>query len=230
MADVKKYIEQIANAKKGKDVRASIIAAINEVSDENNEYNAAKEAINVDRTAIEQAVEENKQTERKFASEVAEAKNIQSDLKQNLDTSIASGIENKTALDETIEEAKNINAVLDTNNQKATSAEKTRQEAETKRIAAEEQRAQEMQLAIINVNKATEAAKKASENIQKQATELKKAKISYKVIKKIQISADTEIACTAIAINTTELSTTQLGETKQLTATVTPSNTTDTIS
>lgn len=84
MADVKKYTEQIANAKKGKDVRASIVAAINEVSDENNEYNAAKEAINVDRTAIEQAVEENKQTERKFASEVAEAKNIQSDLKKKL--------------------------------------------------------------------------------------------------------------------------------------------------
>lgn len=84
MADVKKYTEQIANAKKGKDVRASIVAAINEVSDENNEYNAAKEAINVDRTAIEQAVEENKQTERKFASEVAEAKNIQSDLKNKL--------------------------------------------------------------------------------------------------------------------------------------------------
>lgn len=84
MADVKKYTEQIANAKKGKEVRASIVAAINEVSDENNEYNAAKEAINVDRTAIEQAVEENKQTERKFASEVAEAKNIQSDLKNKL--------------------------------------------------------------------------------------------------------------------------------------------------
>lgn len=84
MADVKKYTEQIANAKKGKDVRASIVAAINEVSDENNEYNAAKEAINVDRTAIEQAVEENKQTETKFASEVAEAKNIQSDLKNKL--------------------------------------------------------------------------------------------------------------------------------------------------
>ena len=80
MADVKKYTEQIANAKKGKDVRASIVAAINEVSDENNEYNAAKEAINADRTAIEQAVEENKQTETKIASEVAEAKNIQSDL------------------------------------------------------------------------------------------------------------------------------------------------------
>lgn len=84
MADVKKYTEQIANAKKGKDVRASIVAAINEVSDENNEYNAAKEAINADRTAIEQAVEENKQTETKIASEVAEAKNIQSDLKSKL--------------------------------------------------------------------------------------------------------------------------------------------------
>ena len=118
---------------------------------------------------------------------------------------------------------------------KRVAAETSRVQAETKRATdenarkeAEEQRAQETQIAIINANKATEAAKKASENIQKQVTELKKAKISYKVIKKI--SADTKIACTAITINTTELSFAQLEEIKQLTTTVTPPNTTDTIS
>lgn len=36
MANVRKYTEQIASAKKGKDVRAAIVSAINEVSDENN--------------------------------------------------------------------------------------------------------------------------------------------------------------------------------------------------
>lgn len=39
MANVRKYTEQIASAKKGKDVRAAIVSAINEVSDENNTYN-----------------------------------------------------------------------------------------------------------------------------------------------------------------------------------------------
>ena len=42
MANVRKYTEQIASAKKGKDVRAAIVSAINEVSDENNTYNQTK--------------------------------------------------------------------------------------------------------------------------------------------------------------------------------------------
>ena len=42
MANVRKYTEQIASAKKGKDVRAAIVSAINEVSDENNTYNQDK--------------------------------------------------------------------------------------------------------------------------------------------------------------------------------------------
>ena len=45
MADVKKYTDQIAKAQKGRDVRASIVKAINEVSDENNSYNQVKEDI-----------------------------------------------------------------------------------------------------------------------------------------------------------------------------------------
>lgn len=57
MANVRKYTEQIASAKKGKDVRAAIVSAINEVSDENNTYNqtkadiqAAQKSINADVT------------------------------------------------------------------------------------------------------------------------------------------------------------------------------------
>lgn len=45
MADVKKYTDQIAKAQKGRDVRDAIVKAINEVSDENNSYNQAKEDI-----------------------------------------------------------------------------------------------------------------------------------------------------------------------------------------
>ena len=45
MADVKKYTDQIAKAQKGRDVRASIVKAINEVSDENNSYNQVKKDI-----------------------------------------------------------------------------------------------------------------------------------------------------------------------------------------
>lgn len=42
MANVKKYTDQIAKAQKGRDVRDAIVNAINEVSDENNEYNQVK--------------------------------------------------------------------------------------------------------------------------------------------------------------------------------------------
>ena len=47
---------------------------------------------------------------------------------------------------------------------------------------------------------------------------------------KIAVLPETKIACTAITINTTKLSFTQLEKTEQLTTTVTPSNTTDVIS
>ena len=42
MADVRKYTEQIASAKKGKDVRAAIVSAINEVSDENRQRRTSR--------------------------------------------------------------------------------------------------------------------------------------------------------------------------------------------
>ena len=56
--------------------------------------------------------------------------------------------------------------------------------------------------------------------------------VSYRVVGKIAVFPETEtkIACTDIAINTTELLMSELGKTEQLTTTVTPSNTTDVIS
>lgn len=61
---------------------------------------------------------------------------------------------------------------------------------------------------------------------------LKEDKISYRVVGKIVVlpGTETKIACTNIAINTTELSMSEPGKTEQLTTTVTPSNTTDVIS
>lgn len=84
------------------------------------------------------------------------------------------------------------------------------------------------------VNKAVESIVADREQIAKNKTDitsLNEDKISYRVVGKIAVLPDeTKIACTAIVINTTELSTTQLGETKQLTATVIPPDTTDSIS
>ncbi len=80
MADVKRYTEQIAAAKKGKDVRASIVAAINEVSDENNEYNQVKENILAAQAAINADVKANQQTQQNFNADLQEAKTVQSDL------------------------------------------------------------------------------------------------------------------------------------------------------
>ena len=80
MADVKRYTEQIAAAKKGKDVRASIVAAINEVSDENNQYNQVKADILAAQRAVNADVTENKQTQQAFNADLQEAKAVQSDL------------------------------------------------------------------------------------------------------------------------------------------------------
>ncbi|MEY8277506.1 hypothetical protein, partial [Blautia marasmi] len=80
MADVRKYTEQIAGAKKGKDVRASIVAAINEVSDENNTYNQVKADILTAQEGINQDVTANRQTQQAFNTDLQEAKTVQSDL------------------------------------------------------------------------------------------------------------------------------------------------------
>ena len=80
MADVRKYTEQIAGSKKGKDVRASIVAAINEVSDENNTYNQVKADILTAQEGINQDVTANRQTQQAFNTDLQEAKTVQSDL------------------------------------------------------------------------------------------------------------------------------------------------------
>lgn len=66
MADVKKYTDQIAKAQKGRDVRDSIVNAINAVSDENNEYNQVKSDILAAQSDI---AEKEKSTEQKFAEQ-----------------------------------------------------------------------------------------------------------------------------------------------------------------
>ena len=70
MADVKKYTDQIAKAQKGRDVRDSIVNAINAVSDENNEYNQVKSDILAAQSDIAEKVAKNEQTEQTFAADV----------------------------------------------------------------------------------------------------------------------------------------------------------------
>ena len=87
MADVKKYTNQIAKAQKGRDVRDAIVNAINEVSDENNEYNQVKADILSAQSDIAEKVTKNEQTEQTFAADVKKAE----ELKQGLDTDITQG-------------------------------------------------------------------------------------------------------------------------------------------
>ena len=63
MANVKKYTDQIAKAQKGRDVRDSIVNAINAVSDENNEYNQVKADILAAQSDITEKVAKNEKTE-----------------------------------------------------------------------------------------------------------------------------------------------------------------------
>ena len=98
MANVKKYTDQIAKAQKGRDVRDAIVNAINEVSDENNEYNQVKADILKAQTDITEKVAKNEQTEQTFAADVKKAE----ELKQGLDTDITQGTALKSQLDDTI--------------------------------------------------------------------------------------------------------------------------------
>ena len=70
MANVKKYTDQIAKAQKGRDVRDSIVNAINAVSDENNQVKADILSAQSD---ITEKVKKNEQTEQKFAADVKKA-------------------------------------------------------------------------------------------------------------------------------------------------------------
>ena len=109
MANVRKYTEQIASAKKGKDVRAAIVSAINEVSDENNTYNQTKADIQAAQKSINADVTKNQQTQQAFNSNLQEAKEVQKDLtaKINTGTALAENLEKKnttaTSLDKSLE-------------------------------------------------------------------------------------------------------------------------------
>ena len=110
MANVRKYTEQIASAKKGKDVRAAIVSAINEVSDENNTYNQTKADIQAAQKSINADVTKNQQIQQAFNSNLQQAKEVQKDLaaKMNTGTALAENLEKKnttaTSLDKSLEE------------------------------------------------------------------------------------------------------------------------------
>ena len=112
MANVKKYTDQIAKAQKGRDVRDSIVKAINEVSDENNEYNQVKADILSAQSDIAEKVTKNEQTEQTFAADVKKAE----ELKQGLDTDITQGTALKSQLDTAVETADTSKKNLDASN------------------------------------------------------------------------------------------------------------------
>lgn len=110
MANVRKYTEQIASAKKGKDVRAAIVSAINEVSDENNTYNQTKADIQAAQKSINADVTKNQQIQQVFNSNLQQAKEVQKDLaaKMNTGTALAENLGKKnttaTSLDKSLGE------------------------------------------------------------------------------------------------------------------------------
>ena len=112
MADVKKYTDQIAKAQKGRDVRDSIVNAINAVSDENNEYNQVKSDILAAQSDIAEKVAKNEQTEQTFAADVKKAE----ELKQGLDTDITQGNTLKSQLDTAVKTADTRKKNLDASN------------------------------------------------------------------------------------------------------------------
>lgn len=112
MANVKKYTDQIAKAQKGRDVRDAIVNAINEVSDENNEYNQVKADILKAQTDITEKVAKNEQTEQTFAADVKKAEA----LKQGLDSNIEQGTALKGQLDTAVSTANTAKKNLDSTN------------------------------------------------------------------------------------------------------------------
>ena len=163
MANVRKYTEQIASAKKGKDVRAAIVSAINEVSDENNTYNQTKADIQAAQKSINADVTKNQQTQQAFNSNLQEAKEVQKDLtaKMNKGTTLAENLEKKnttaTSLDKSLGE-------------KNTAATKTVQTWEADITAAN--------TAAKTLEADTAAANKAAQTLEADTTAAGKAKQS----------------------------------------------------
>lgn len=163
MADVRKYTEQIASAKKGKDVRAAIVSAINEVSDENNTYNQTKADIQAVQKSINADVTKNQQIQQAFNSNLQQAKEVQKDLaaKMNTGTALAENLEKKnttaTSLDKSLGE-------------KNTAATKTVQTLEADITAAN--------TAAKTLEADTAAANKAAQTLEADTTAAGKAKQS----------------------------------------------------
>lgn len=169
MANVRKYTEQITSAKKGKDVRAAIVSAINEVSDENNTYNQTKADIQAAQKSINADVTKNQQTQQAFNSNLQEAKEVQKDLtaKMNKGTTLAENLEKKnttaTSLDKSLGE-------------KNTAATKTVQTLEAD-ITAAGQAEKSLEADVTAANKAaqtleadTTAAGKAKQSLEADIT------------------------------------------------------------
>lgn len=163
MANVRKYTEQIASAKKGKDVRAAIVSAINEVSDENNIYNQTKADIQAAQKSINADVTKNQQIQQAFNSNLQQAKEVQKDLaaKMNTGTALAENLEKKnttaTSLDKSLGE-------------KNTAATKTVQTLEADITAAN--------TAAKTLEADTAAANKAAQTLEADTTAAGKAKQS----------------------------------------------------
>ena len=169
MANVRKYTEQIASAKKGKDVRAAIVSAINEVSDENNTYNQTKADIQAAQKSINADVTKNQQTQQAFNSNLQEAKEVQKDLAAKMNTG--------TALAENLEKKNTTAASLDKSlGEKNTAATKTVQTLEAD-ITAANKAAQTLEADTTAANKAaqtleadTTAAGKAEQSLEADIT------------------------------------------------------------
>ena len=163
MADVRKYTAHIASAKKGKDVRAAIVSAINEVSDENNTYNQTKADIQAAQKSINADVTKNQQIQQAFNSNLQQAKEVQKDLaaKMNTGTALAENLEKKnttaTSLDKSLGE-------------KNTAATKTVQTLEADITAAN--------TAAKTLEADTAAANKAAQTLEADTTAAGKAKQS----------------------------------------------------
>ena len=163
MANVRKYTEQIAGAKKGKDVRAAIVSAINEVSDENNTYNQTKADIQAAQKSTNADVTKNQQIQQAFNSNLQQAKEVQKDLAAKMNTG--------TALAENLEKKNTTAASLDKSlGEKNTAATKTVQTLEADITAANK--------AAKTLEADTATANKAAQTLEADTTAAGKAKQS----------------------------------------------------
>jgi len=189
MANVRKYTEQIAGAKKGKDVRAAIVSAINEVSDENNTYNQTKADIQAAQKSINADVTKNQQIQQAFNGNLQQAKEVQKDLaaKMNTGTALAENLEKKNTTAASLEKSLG---------EKNTAATKTVQTLEADITAAN--------TAAKTLEADTAAANKAAQTLETDTTAAGKAKQSL----------ETDITAAGQAERSLEADVTAAGEAK----------------